>query len=72
MTGPAHRPNRRPTREERSFFEDLVALRAWYASRSSDDGIAVATMRHVIAAANAEMRRPASTPRAAFSGFDAN
>jgi hypothetical protein len=71
MTRPAH-PTRRPTREERAFFDDLVALRTWYASRGSDDGIAVATVRHVIAAANAEMRRSGPAPRPQTFGIDAN
>lgn len=76
MTRPAHHPartaNRRPTREERAFFEELVALRQWYAGRGADDGIAVATIRHVIGAANAEMRRAASSPRATTLSTDAN
>ena len=71
MTRPAH-PTRRPTREERTFFEDLVALRQWYASRGTDDGIAVATVRHVIAAANAEMQRTARGPQATGLGIDTN
>jgi hypothetical protein len=71
MTRPAH-PTRRPTREERAFFEDLVALRQWYASRGTDDGIAVATVRHVIATANAEMRRPGQASRDVARGIDAN
>lgn len=71
MNRPAQDPNRRPTREERAFFEDLVALRRWYASRGAEDGIAVVTMHHVIGSANAEMRRPAPSPRAAHPGADA-
>lgn len=72
MTRPAHRPTRRPTREDRAFFEDLVALRRRYATRGTDDGTAVATVRHVIGIANAEMRRLATQPRALHLGLDAN
>jgi hypothetical protein len=71
MTRPAHRPTRRPSGEERAFFEDLVALRQWYSSRGADDGIAVSTLRHAIASANAEMRRIATRPRGAQLGADA-
>lgn len=72
MTRPAHRPTRRPTGEERAFFEDLVALRQWYASRGAEDDIAVVTMHHVIGSANAAMRRSAPPPRTAHLGTDAN
>ena len=61
MTRPAHEPTRRPTREEQALFEDLVALRQWYAKRGTEDGIGVATIHHVIGAANAEMHRFAAT-----------
>jgi hypothetical protein len=71
MTRSAH-PTRRPTREERAFFEELVALRQWYASRGTDDGMAVATVHHVIAVANAAMRRAVEPARTAAKGIDAN
>ena len=75
MTRPARSPasiaKRRPTREERAFFEDLVALRTWYAGRGVEDGTSVATVHHVIGVANAELRRwAAPSPRAATRGFD--
>jgi hypothetical protein len=71
MTRPAH-PTRRPTREERAFFDAIVTLRTWYAGRGTDDDIAVATVHHVIAAANAEMRRTVQAPRSPSFGIDAN
>ena len=72
MTRPAHHPTRRPSREDRAFFEDLVILRQWYASRGAEDEMAVATMHHVIGAANAAMRRSSSVARTAFLGLDAS
>ena len=72
MTRPAHPPTRRPSREDRAFFEDLVVLRQWYASRGVDDGISVATVHHVIGAANAQMRRPSPASRTASLGLDAS
>ena len=72
MTRPAHEPTRRPTREERALFEDLIALRQWYAGRGTEDGTAVATIHHVIGAANAEMRRFAATRRTTHFGLSAN
>ena len=71
MTRPAHR-NQGPTREERAFFEELVALRQWYTSRGTEDGIAVVTVHHVIAEANAQMRREGPGPRVTRLGIDAN
>lgn len=72
MIHPADR-TRRPTREERAFFEDLVVLRTRYAERGADDDAGVASVRNVIAAANAAMRRVvASGPRVAHLGVDAN
>jgi hypothetical protein len=56
MTG-----NRRPrhaTREERSFFESLVALRSAYAGRDADDASAAVSIDEAIAAANAMMDSP--------------
>lgn len=64
---------RRPTDAERVFFEDLVVLRRRYVRRDADDASAVASLRHVIAAANATMRRaPAEHVRVARLGLEAN
>lgn len=49
-----------------------MALRQWYTSRGTEDGIAVVTVHHVIAAANAQMRREGPAPRATRLGIDAN
>lgn len=64
MTGTSD-AHRRPTDEERAFFEALVTLRARYAARGVDDATSVIGLRHAIVAANATMadRAPSPTTR---------
>ena len=53
--------NRRPrhaTKEERSFFESLVALRTAYSGRDADDATAAISIDDAILAANAMMDAP--------------
>lgn len=62
----------RPTREERDLFEALVVLRERYAALPVVDPRSLTSVRHVIAAANAEMRHPIAPPAVRRLGIDAN
>jgi hypothetical protein len=54
MTGNG-RSQRRPTDEQRAFFEALVGMRDRYAHRGTDDAESVIGLRHAIVAANSAM-----------------
>jgi hypothetical protein len=47
--------HRRPTDEQRTFFEALVGMRDRYAHRGTDDAESVIGLRHAIVAANSAM-----------------
>ncbi|HSK93077.1 MAG TPA: hypothetical protein VLA76_03360 [Candidatus Angelobacter sp.] len=53
MTGTSH--HRRPSDEERAFFERLLELRRRYAARGFDDAEPVIGVHHAIAVANTAM-----------------
>lgn len=53
---------RRPSDEERAFFDAIVGLRARYADRGADDATSVIGLHHVIASANAAMPNEPSEP----------
>ena len=48
--------HRRPSDDERAFFEAIVVMRGRYADRGRDDALPVADLRHAIATANAAMK----------------
>ena len=54
--------HRRPTDEQRAFFEALVGMRTRYASRGTEDTKTAIGLRHAIVAANAAMAGQPSTP----------
>jgi hypothetical protein len=54
--------HRRPTDEQRAFFETLVGMRERYAHRGTDDAESVIGLRHAIVAANAAIASLASSP----------
>lgn len=64
-------PTRRPSTEERQFFEALIALRARHAD-GTEDVRPVIALHHAIALANAEMRTPAPPPPVIRLGIEAN
>lgn len=56
------RHHRRPSDEERAFFEAIVGLRARYATRGADDAAPVIGLHHAIASANAALSGVQSSP----------
>jgi hypothetical protein len=48
--------HRRPSDDERAFFEAIVVMRGRYATRGRDDALPVTNLHHAIAIANAAMR----------------
>ena len=47
--------HRRPSDEQRAFFEALVIMRGRYASRDADDAMPAMSLHHAIGRANALM-----------------
>jgi hypothetical protein len=70
MTGNG-RSHRRPTDEQRAFFEALVGMRDRYAHRGTDDAEPVIGVHHAIVAANTAMAHLLSPP-ARHPGIAAN
>lgn len=56
------RHHRRPSDEERAFFDAIVELRARYATRGTDDATPVIGLHHAIANANAALSDVQSSP----------
>lgn len=59
---PNGRHQRRPSDEERAFFDAIVHLRARYATRDADDATPVIGLHHAIASANAALSDGQSNP----------
>lgn len=61
----SHRPpTRKPSRDDRAFFETLVTLRDRYPAMAAADAEGLVGLHHAIALSNAEMRRAADAPEA--------
>ena len=61
------RQHRRPSDDERAFFEAIVAMRSRYAVRGREDALPVTNLHHAIATANAAMKAT-DTPGARHLG----
>lgn len=59
---PNGRHTRRPSDEERAFFDAIVDLRARYTARGADDATPIIGLHHAIASANAAMSDAPSKP----------
>ena len=55
MTGTGSQ-HRRPSDDERAFFEAIVVMRGRYAARGREDARPVMNLHHAIATANAAMK----------------
>jgi hypothetical protein len=65
MTGNGN-SHRRPTDEQRTFFEALVGMRDRYAHRGTDDAEAVIGLRQAIVVANSAMAALSPPPARHF------
>jgi hypothetical protein len=59
--GSNHRPHRRPSDEQRAFFEAILGMRDRYAHRGSEDAESVIGLRHAIVAATTAMAEAATS-----------
>lgn len=63
MTGSGSH-HRRPSDQDRAFFEAIAVMRGRYATRGAEDATAVISVRHAIVEANTAMARHLPSPSA--------